>query len=173
MEEYQKFQGLNLYFKNIDESAYSEEMLKKAFLDFGEITSFVLMRNDDEKKTTKGFGFVSFKKSEDAQNALNKLHGKMLTEKSKPLYVNTAQRKDVRRQQLEIQHSQRGFNQLQNVYPNVFNIHSGPNQQQVQQNQFYNNIMRPRWTNQNNNQNNNNQNNNNNNQNNLNQRKKI
>jgi len=57
MEEYQKFQGLNLYFKNIDESAYSEEMLKKAFLDFGEITSFVLMRNDDEKKNYKRIWF--------------------------------------------------------------------------------------------------------------------
>jgi len=73
-----------------------------------------------KKKTSKGFGFVSYKKSEDAQNAIQKLHGKMITEKSKPLYVSVAQPKDVRRQQLEIQYSQRNFNQISNAYQNVF-----------------------------------------------------
>jgi len=29
IDEYQKTQGLNLYFKNIDESSYDEETLKK------------------------------------------------------------------------------------------------------------------------------------------------
>jgi len=106
---------------------------------------FTIMRNDDEKKTSKGFGFVSYKSSEDAQKAITELHGKMLG--SKPLYVNVAQRKDARRQQLEIQYS-RGFNQIHsNVYPSN-NTMFLQNQSGLQQNQFYSNIMRPRWTNQ-------------------------
>jgi len=100
-----------------------------------------------KKKTSKGFGFVSYKSSEDAQKAITELHGKMLG--SKPLYVNVAQRKDARRQQLEIQYS-RGFNQIHsNVYPSN-NTMFLQNQSGLQQNQFYSNIMRPRWTNQNN-----------------------
>jgi polyadenylate-binding protein len=150
MDEFQKFQGLNLYFKNIDDNAYTEETLRKAFEEFGEVSSFTVMKNDDEKKTSKGFGFVSYKNAEDAQNAITKLHNKSLTEKSKPLYVCVAQRKDLRRQQLEVQHSQRqNFNQLSS-YSNILN--------QGTPNQFYNNIMRPRWTNQNQNNNSNNMN---------------
>jgi polyadenylate-binding protein len=145
LDEYQKTQGLNLYFKNIDESSYDEETLKKILTEFGEITSFSIMRNNDEKKTSKGFGFVSYKKAEDAQNAIQKLHGKMINEKSKPLYITVFQPKDIRRQHLEIQYSQRNF--TSNPYQNVF-------LQNQTQNQFYNNIMRPRWTNQNQNQNN-------------------
>jgi len=136
-----KTQGLNLYFKNIDESSYDEETLKKTLSEFGEITSFCVMRNNDEKKTSKGFGFISYKKTEDAQNAIQKLHGKMINEKSKPLYITVFQPKDLRRQHLEIQYSQRNF--TSNPYQNVF-------LQNQTQNQFYNNIMRPRWTNQNN-----------------------
>jgi len=93
--------------------------LKKILSEFGEITSFSVMKNDDEKKTSKGFGFVSFKKAEDAQNAIQKLHGKMINEKSKPLYIAVFQTKDVRRQQLDIKYSQSHFtsnNPYQNFY---------------------------------------------------------
>jgi len=117
------------------------------------------MRNNDEKKTSKGFGFVSFKIPEEAQNAIQKLHGKMINEKSKPLYITVFQPKELRRQHLEVQYSQRNF--TSNPYQNAF-------LQNQTQNQFYNNIMRPRWTNQNQNQNQNNQS-----QNQNNQRKKI
>jgi len=55
MEEYQKFQGLNLYFKNIDETI--DEKLKEVFEKFGEVTSFTIMRNDDEKKNFKRIRF--------------------------------------------------------------------------------------------------------------------
>jgi len=50
IDEFQKLQGVNLYFKNIDENAYNEETLKKCFEEIGEIESFTIMKNIDEKK---------------------------------------------------------------------------------------------------------------------------
>jgi len=43
IDEFQKTQGLNLYFKNVDEASYDEETLKKILSEFGEITSFSIM----------------------------------------------------------------------------------------------------------------------------------
>jgi len=94
-----------------------------------------------KRKLVKALVLLVIKKTEDAQNAIQKLHGKMINEKSKPLYITVFQPKDLRRQHLEIQYSQRNF--TSNPYQNVF-------LQNQTQNQFYNNIMRPRWTNQNN-----------------------
>jgi polyadenylate-binding protein len=54
------------------------------------------------KKTlgkSKGFGFVCFSNADEATKAVTEFHGRMIMEK--PLYVALAQRKDVRKGQLE------------------------------------------------------------------------
>eukprot|EP00755_Sulcionema_specki_P024489 Sspe_Gene.15000::Locus_5199_Transcript_1_1_Confidence_1.000_Length_1994::g.15000::m.15000/K13126/PABPC; polyadenylate-binding protein len=93
----------NLYVKNLDDTVDNRE-LRKHFEPYGEITSAVVMR-DPFTQQTKGFGFVCFKEQEAAQKALNELNGKMIG--SKPLYVNTAQRKEIRKTMLEREYAQR------------------------------------------------------------------
>lgn len=97
-ERIAKYQGVNLYVKNIDESI-DEEQLKAEFSSFGEISSSKIMT--DDKGASKGFGFVCFMSNENAAKALTEMNGKML--KGKPLYVAFAQRKDERRSILEAQ----------------------------------------------------------------------
>ncbi|SCZ89565.1 BZ3500_MvSof-1268-A1-R1_Chr1-1g01261 [Microbotryum saponariae] len=97
-----KYQGVNLYVKNLDDDV-TEEKLQAEFEPFGQITSCKIMA--DDKGVSKGFGFVCFSSPDEATKAVNELNGKMIS--SKPLYVSLAQRKDVRKQQLEQQVQQR------------------------------------------------------------------
>jgi len=106
-ESANKYQGQNLYIKNIDDSV-DEEKLRKAFAEFGTITSVKIMTND--KGVSKGFGFVCYSKREEAQAALAKMNNQML--ENKPLYVALAQRKDQRRAQLEAQYAQRNMGRI-------------------------------------------------------------
>jgi len=124
---------------------------KKKFLEFGEVSSFAIMRNNDEKKTSKGFGFVSFKNPDHGKNLIHQLHGKFFPEKAKkPFYVSIAQRKEKRVQQLELMHSQRyDFSQNTNFQQSLFMSNN-----QTNQNQFYNTIMKPKWNQQQKNSNN-------------------
>ncbi|XP_012482731.1 polyadenylate-binding protein 2 [Gossypium raimondii] len=96
-----KFQGLNLYIKNLDDSI-GDEKLKKMFSEFGNITSCKIMR--DPSGISKGSGFVAFSTPEEASRALAEMNGKMIV--SKLLYVAPAQRKEERRAQLQAQFSQ-------------------------------------------------------------------
>jgi len=102
VERQKKYDGVNLYVKNLNEDI-SEDRLHKEFKQFGTITSCKIM-NDPSGKS-KGFGFVCFSMTEEANKAMNQMNGWMLD--NKPLYVCLAQRKEARRAQLEAQHSAR------------------------------------------------------------------
>ncbi|XP_002510185.2 polyadenylate-binding protein 2 [Ricinus communis] len=100
-EAVDKYQGVNLYIKNLDDSI-SDENLKELFSDFGMITSCKVMR--DPSGISRGSGFVAFSTPEEASRALAEMNGKMVV--SKPLYVALAQRKEERRARLQAQFSQ-------------------------------------------------------------------
>ncbi|PSS19744.1 Polyadenylate-binding protein like [Actinidia chinensis var. chinensis] len=96
-----KFQGLNLYVKNLDDGI-DDDKLRELFSEFGTITSCKVMR--DPSGISRGSGFVAFTTAEEASRALAEMNGKMIG--SKPLYVALAQRKEDRRARLQVQFSQ-------------------------------------------------------------------
>lgn len=141
VEQANRYQGVNLYVKNLDDDVDDEE-LRSIFAPCGTITSAKVMRdtinpdavelqeeeknetedkegaekNDEEELSkkmekvtikgekkilgkSKGFGFVCFSNPDEAAKAVTELNQKMVH--GKPLYVALAQRKDVRRNQLE------------------------------------------------------------------------
>ncbi len=100
-EAVDKFQGANLYIKNLDDSI-GDDKLKELFAQFGTITSCKVMR--DPNGLSRGSGFVAFSSPEEASRALAEMNGKMVA--SKPLYVALAQRKEDRRARLQAQFSQ-------------------------------------------------------------------
>ena len=75
----------NLYIKNIPLTA-KEEDLTKIFSKYGNVISVKIEKNKIEKKdekgkfelVSKGFGYLSFDKSESAKNAIENLNGKYL-----------------------------------------------------------------------------------------------
>jgi len=99
-----EYSGSNLYVKNLDDTV-TDEQLREAFTKFGDITSARVMTDDKVPPQSKGFGFVCFKEIDAANESVSKMNGTMLG--SKPLYVNVAQRKEVRRATLEIQYAAR------------------------------------------------------------------
>ncbi|CAL5031158.1 unnamed protein product [Urochloa decumbens] len=96
-----KYQGLNLYLKNLDDSI-GDDQLRELFSNFGKITSCKVMR--DQNGLSKGSGFVAFSTREEASHALTDMNGKMIS--GKPLYVAFAQRKEDRKAMLQAQFSQ-------------------------------------------------------------------
>ncbi|XVE70117.1 hypothetical protein DITRI_Ditri10aG0045600 [Diplodiscus trichospermus] len=96
-----KFQGVNLYIKNLDDNI-GDEKLKELFSEFGNITSCKVMR--DPSGISRGSGFVAFSTPEEASHALAEMNSKMIA--GKPLYVALAQRKEERRARLQAQFSQ-------------------------------------------------------------------
>ncbi|ANB14119.1 polyadenylate-binding protein [Sugiyamaella lignohabitans] len=98
LEKINKYQGVNLYIKNLDDSV-DDEKLREVFSVHGTITSAKVMTDDSGK--SKGFGFVCFSSTEEATKAVAEMNQFMLA--GKPLYVALAQRKDVRRSQLQQQ----------------------------------------------------------------------
>ncbi|KAI4298478.1 hypothetical protein L6164_032032 [Bauhinia variegata] len=96
-----KYQGANLYVKNLDDNI-GDDKLKDLFSPFGTITSCKVMR--DPNGISRGSGFVAFSTPEEASRALLEMNGKMVV--SKPLYVALAQRKEDRRARLQAQFSQ-------------------------------------------------------------------
>eukprot|EP00124_Ichthyophonus_hoferi_P004746 Ihof_evm2s565 gene=Ihof_evmTU2s565 len=99
-----KYQGVNLYIKNLDDSI-DDERLRQEFSQHGTITSHKIMRDEKNGNRSRGFGFVCFSSPEEATKAVTEMNGRMLV--SKPLYVALAQRRDERKAQLSAQYSQR------------------------------------------------------------------
>ncbi|KAI8088641.1 Polyadenylate-binding protein, cytoplasmic and nuclear [Halteromyces radiatus] len=108
LEKLAKYQGVNLYIKNLDDDI-DDEKLGQEFSVYGVITSAKIMR--DEKNNSKGFGFVCFSSPDEATKAVTEMNGRTIG--SKPIYVALAQRKEVRRSQLEAQMNQRNQMQMQ------------------------------------------------------------
>jgi len=102
LERLNKYQGVNLYVKNLEDNV-DDEKLRAEFAPFGTITSCKVMR--DDKINSKGFGFVCYSTPEEATRSVTEMNGRILG--TKPLYVALAQRRDVRKAQLEAQHAQR------------------------------------------------------------------
>lgn len=141
IEKASKYQGVNLYVKNLDDDV-DDDKLRDLFTPFGAITSAKVMRDSaaetaeaekkeeeknkenkkdssdgeaseekgeekkdatkSEKRTlgkSKGFGFVCFSNPDEATKAIADMNQNMVN--GKPLYVALAQRKDVRKGQLE------------------------------------------------------------------------
>ncbi|XP_035311755.1 LOW QUALITY PROTEIN: polyadenylate-binding protein 1-like isoform X1 [Cricetulus griseus] len=96
-----RYQGINLYVKNLDDGI-DEERLQKEFSPFGTITSTKVMM---EGGRSKGFGFVCFSSPEEATKAVSEMNGRIVA--TKPLYVALAQRKEERQAHLTNQYMQR------------------------------------------------------------------
>ncbi|CAG8434741.1 7810_t:CDS:2 [Diversispora eburnea] len=86
-----------------------DEKLRQEFSVYGVITSAKVMR--DERQQSKGFGFVCFSSPDEATKAVTEMNGRMIG--NKPIYVALAQRKDVRKSQLEAQINQRNQIRMQ------------------------------------------------------------
>jgi len=102
IEQLSKWQGVNLYVKNLDDEV-DDDKFRALFAPFGSITSAKVMR--DDKNHSKGFGFICYTNPEEATKAVTEMNGKIVV--SKPLYVGLAQTRDVRRSQLESQFAAR------------------------------------------------------------------
>ncbi|XP_037081802.1 polyadenylate-binding protein 4-like [Pollicipes pollicipes] len=101
LERMNRYQGVNLYVKNLDDGI-DDERLRREFAQFGTITSARVMMEDGR---SRGFGFVCFSSPEEATKAVTEMNGRIVS--SKPLYVALAQRKEDRKAHLASQYMQR------------------------------------------------------------------
>ncbi|KAD5803121.1 hypothetical protein R6Q59_024673 [Mikania micrantha] len=145
-EQIMKYQGSNVYVKNIDDDV-TENELQEHFSQCGTITSTKLMC--DDKGLSRGFGFVCFSTPEEANKAVNTLHGYMFHRK--PLYVAIAQRKEDRQAQLQIYYANcmAGFAGPSSVIPGVYSpfyyATSSGSISQVPRLMYQPMAMRPGW----------------------------
>uniref|UniRef100_A0A673A2Q1 Polyadenylate-binding protein n=1 Tax=Sphaeramia orbicularis TaxID=375764 RepID=A0A673A2Q1_9TELE len=97
----QRYQGVNLYVKNLDDTI-DDERLRKEFAPYGTITSAKVMTDGAQ---SKGFGFVCFSSPEEATKAVTEMNGRIIA--TKPLYVALAQRREERKAILTNKYMQR------------------------------------------------------------------
>ncbi|KAF9969314.1 Protein phosphatase PP2A regulatory subunit B, partial [Actinomortierella ambigua] len=89
LEKLNKYQGVNLYVKNLDDDI-DDERLRQEFSMYGVITSAKVMRDEktdeigETKSTSKGFGFVCFSSPDEATKAVTEMNGRMVG--TKPIY---------------------------------------------------------------------------------------
>merc|ERR1719297_337471 len=138
MERMTRYQGVNLYVKNLDDTI-DDERLRQEFAPFGTITSAKVMY---EEGRSRGFGFVCFSAPEEATKAVTEMNGRIIV--SKPLYVALAQRKEDRKAHLATQYMQRvtGLRMQMNQqmgYPQQYFV-----QAPMQPQRFFNQGQNPR-----------------------------
>lgn len=114
IERMSRYQGVNLYVKNLDDTI-DDERLRKEFTPFGTITSAKTMTEDGR---SKGFGFVCFSAAEEATKAVTEMNGRIVG--SKPLYVALAQKKEDRKAHLASQYMQRMTNMRMQQMGQIF-----------------------------------------------------
>jgi len=133
-----KYQESNLYIKNLDDQI-DDNRLHELFSNYGKIISSKVMK--DENNFSKGFGFVCFSSPDEAQKAMAE-NGKMHF--TKPLYVNLAQRREIRTAQLQAQYAHRQMQK--NLTMNFNNPGFYKNQSNFStQNNFNNNMQNTRY----------------------------
>ena len=122
MERMTRYQGVNLYVKNLDDSI-DDERLRQEFTPYGTITSAKVMC---EEGRSRGFGFVCFSSPEEATKAVTEMNNRIIG--SKPLYVALAQRKEDRKAHLASQYMQRvsgmrmqQMGQVSRIFQDFFN----------------------------------------------------
>lgn len=86
----------NVFVKNFSDST-TEEDLSKVFGEFGQLTSTIVIRENDGK--SKCFGFVNFLNPDDAARAIKELNGKKFDDKE--WYVGKALKKSERERELK------------------------------------------------------------------------
>lgn len=121
MERLNRYQGVNLYVKNLDDSI-DDEKIRKEFAPYGTITSAKVMI---EEGRSKGFGFVCFSSPEEATKAVTEMNGRIVG--SKPLYVALAQRKEDRKAHLTSQYMQRMVNMSSIRMPQMGQVYNPGN----------------------------------------------
>lgn len=109
-----RYQGVNLYIKNLDDSI-DDERLRKEFTPYGTITSAKVMMEDGR---SKGFGFVCFSAPVEATKAVTEMNSRIVG--SKPLYVALAQKKEERKAHLATQYMQRMTNMRMQQMGQIF-----------------------------------------------------
>lgn len=114
IERMSRYQGVNLYVKNLDDTI-DDERLRKEFTAFGTITSAKVMLEDGR---SKGFGFVCFSAAEEATKAVTEMNGRIVG--TKPLYVALAQKKEDRKAHLASQYMQRMTNMRMQQMGQIF-----------------------------------------------------
>jgi polyadenylate-binding protein len=121
MERLNRYQGVNLYVKNLDDTI-DDEKIRKEFAPYGTITSAKVMI---EEGRSKGFGFVCFSSPEEATKAVTEMNGRIVG--TKPLYVALAQRKEDRKAHLTSQYMQRMVNMSSIRMPQMGQVYNPGN----------------------------------------------
>ncbi|KAH0791547.1 Polyadenylate-binding protein [Histomonas meleagridis] len=114
---FEKYKGRNLYVRGFDKQM-TDDRLKEIFSEFGEIESYTIKR--DESGNSREFGFVCYKKAEDAAKCIKE--SVKLTYDGKPFYVAKVMPRDERikylhNQRANIMAQHAGNKQLMNAMP--------------------------------------------------------
>lgn len=133
-EKLAKFNGMNLFVKNLDDTI-TEEVLRETFDKFGTITSAKIVRDGDQVTgPSKGFGYVCFSSPEEATRAVTELNGKIL--RSKPITVTLHQSKEQRRAHLAATYAPRNMRYPQGGMGGQPGMYPSMGGYMVQNNQF-------------------------------------